>query len=333
MQIKLNSSKLNYKVDTKKVLENLFDFKLASCATEILKISKTKESKAFELLFNVTQKTNVELSKELGQEKINKATKLSVTFNEIEMQWKDYFQHEIIITDEFFKNIIQHNPKYLTKSYALFEKYLSLLNIVVSQNYYYKYYNRFRDNLLEEFSMNKEKYQLLVDYFNNPLESENASFKNQIEHYLTINEYYTSKLQAEVEDSNETLQDLYIDPNFKIYKNNLIDKKSTDDFLDPAENISVHEFLNNYFLKDRNFPNLRENYNMLFVLGQPGQGKTPFCYRLLHDILNESNGLPEKPLFFIKIRDLVAKDFIDDTFNTINNHISQNFDFKKENVC
>jgi len=332
MEIKLNSSKLNYKANPQKIFQNLLDFNLGSAATEIIDINASIENKAFYFLYNVTQKTNVELSKELDQEKINKATNLTIVFNDIKNEWKEYFEQEITITKEFFENVIQHNPTYLAKSYQLFEKYLTTIQIDIPDNYFYKYYITFRENLSSEFQLNKTKYSALVEHFDNPIHIENESFNNQIKHYTQINSFYTSKLQADVDESKETLKDLYIEPNFEVYKRNLEPSKyqNKSDFIEITD-LDIHTFLNDYFLKGIKFSKeIRDDYNMIFVLGQPGQGKTSFCYKVIHDILNKSNGLPEVPLFFVKIRDLHARDFIDDTFTSINNKICQNINFNND---
>lgn len=332
MEIKLNSSKLNFTTNPQKLMQNLLDFNFGSAFTEIIDINASVENKAFYLLYNVTQKTNVELSKELGQEKINTAENLVVIFKNIESEWKDYFEQEITITKEFFQNVILQNPTYLSKSYQLFEKYLTTIQIDIPDNYYYKYYTSFRENLSSEFQLNKTKYIQLVEFFDNPVQIENEKFNNQIEHYKLINSFYTSELQAEVNESKETLQDLYIEPNFGIYKRNLDQSKYQNaiDFIKVPE-LDLHAFLNGFFLKGLKYTkDIRDDYNMIFILGQPGQGKTSFCYRVIHDVLSKANGLPEVPLFFIKIRDLHARDFIDDTFTTINNKINQSINFNSD---
>lgn len=331
MEIKLNSSKIDFKVDGKKIFQNLFDFNLGSVATEILDINSNIESKAFDLLYNVTKQTNTKLAKNLGQSKLNEARDLIVIFQNLEYEWKKYFEEEIVLTKEFFENVIEFNPDYLIKSYTLFEKYLITLDIAVPQNFYYDYYLIFRENLSDEFQNNKEKYEDLITFFNNPIYEQSAKLETQIRHYLDIRNYFTDKLQSNFDSTTETLKDLYIEPNFKIYKQNIKGKiNENDHFVQPSESLSIHTFLNDYFFKDRVFPRCKESYNMIFVLGQPGQGKTSFCYKLVYDILENSLGLPKLPLCFIKIRDLNARDFIDKTFETINNVICQDFDFNKD---
>lgn len=336
MEIKLNSSKLNFTANPQKIIQNLLDFNLGSAVTEMIDINASIENKAFYLLYNVTQKTNHDLSKKLGQEELNKTQNLILSKYELESEWKNFFEQEITLTKDFFENVIQYNPAYLTSSFKLFEKYLKDLNIKYDENFCYEYYASFRDNLKYEFQEKKSKYNDLVDFFNNPIYVENEKIKNQLNHYVEIKSLFTANLQMEVKESKETLRDLYIEPYFEVYKNNLISEYSSEayvnkDFITISKKTTIHSFLNNFFLNGVKYStDFRDNYNMIFVLGQPGQGKTSFCYKLIYDILNSSTGLPSVPLFFIKIRDLHSKDFINDTFTTINNAISQNIDFNND---
>ncbi len=329
MHIKVNSSKLTFNTDYQKLLQNLFDFNLGSFITEVFNVSSSIESKAFYFLYNVNQKTNVELLKQLGQNNIDKTQNLIIVSNELKQDWREYFETEVIITKDFFENIIEHDPQYLRRSYKLFECYSRTLGIEIPKNFYFEYYQLFNKNMIEEFQFNKSKYEGLVEFFDNPIDDQKGNFLNQIQHYMHIKSYFTNPIQFGIDECKETLKDLYIEPNFQIFKNNIRENKFYD-FNSPQDQINIHDFLSNYFLKDLQYAECKANYNMLFVLGQPGQGKTSFCYKLIHDILEESNGLPDSPLFFIKIRDLIAKDFVNDTFNTINHNICQNIDFQKD---
>lgn len=51
-----------------------------------------------------------------------------------------------------------------------------------------------------------------------------------------------------------------------------------------------------------------------------GKGKTSFCYRF-YDYIEKYSDLPPVPIIFLKIRDfLIAKDFINNPFDTISDH-------------
>lgn len=330
MEIKLNASKIKWKVNTKEFIKNIFDFNWGNAITDIVEIKKDEEAIAFLLLFNSTRKTIYELLKKYGQEELNRISNLGLKNRLLEIELKDFFENEIIINKDFFYNIIQYNPKYLTKSFEIFKKFADELDIILTSDIHYDYYELFRITLNNEYQENKEQYLKLVQFFENPIYEETIKQTFLFDHYKFISSYYTSRLQPEVETANETLKDLYIEPNFVVFKKNII-KEIPENFIFQSicEN-NIHKFISNYFFLNLKHPELKSNYKMLFLLGQPGQGKTSFSYKLLHDYITSSLGLPEVPIFFVKIRDLVAKDFIDNPFEVLYKKFFSNFNFEKE---
>ncbi|KAF2518882.1 ATP-binding protein [Flavobacterium salilacus subsp. salilacus] len=325
MEIRLNSSKLKFKLNEKTLLKNLFDLNIGTLIADTIDISSSKEAKAYYLLYNANHKTNVQLTKELGQDKIDQNKNLMEIFHEIESEWKTFFEQEIILKKDFFDNILQYNTSYLTNSFRLFQRYAELIGITVPEDFSYKYYLTYRDNLVNEYQENKEKYKEIVDFFDNPIYEENKKLITLLESYKNTKNYYITPLQSGVKES---LKDLYIEPYFQVYKNNLlVNNNSNYDFERLQDELTIHDFVNNYFLDGVQHKELRNKSNMLFLLGQPGQGKTSFCYRVIYDILEKNHNLPETPIYFLKIRDLHARDFIDDTFNTINRHLYKEVDF------
>lgn len=334
MEIKLKCSDYTKKLNIKEAVKNIFDFNIGTVLTEVVEIAKSKEMKAFLLLFNTFKTTNLELKKTLGQEILDKTENLSIITNQFEIDIKNYFEQEITITKDFFEDAIKYNPEYLKQSFKLFKQNLDLLKINLPENFEYEYYTNYRNNLQNEFQTNKDSYKELVEFFENPIYDQNMNFDKSLNYYKKIKNYYTTPLQPDIEECNESLKDLYIDPFFKIYKNNTdirVERNYVDDFQNPKVEISIHDFLSNYFFKGTKHPDLKSNYNMLFLLGQPGQGKTSFCYKLIYEYLEANHGLPNIPIYFVKIRDLISKDFIDDTFNTINKHLVQNINFEEDN--
>lgn len=336
MEIKLKCSDYSKQFNIKEGIKNVFDFSIGSALTELVKVEKTIEMKAFLLLFNAFIKTNVELKKKLDQGKLNEAKNSIIISTEFEIEFNNYFEQEITITKDFFVNIIKYNPEYLIKSFELFKQNLIALDIQIPNNYEYEYYLTYRNNLQVIFQEDKESYSELVDFFENPIYEQNKNFDKQLNYYSFIKTFYTNPLQPDDDERKESLKDLYIEPFYRIYKNNTdIRNDEEDDYIHdgfelPTDSISIHSFLNDYFLKGIQHKDLKYNYNMLFLLGQPGQGKTSFCYKLIHDYLNNHNGIPSVPIYFIKIRDLIAKDFIDSTFTTINKHLGQNIKFDED---
>lgn len=331
MEIKLKFSKLKFKANIKEVVKNLFDFNVGTVLTETLGVELTNEHKAFILLLRTIKKTNLELAKEYGQDELDKSKDLSIMGNELEDEIIKFLEKEVVINKEFFEDIINFNPTYLRQSFLFLRDFLNLLQIQYPDDLNFVYFNNFRKNLEEEFQEHKESYKSLIDFFDNPIVNENKKMLRQFDYYSDLIKQFIEPLQTDIPECKETLKDLYIEPNFEIHKNSLNTKGREDisEFNSSTSEISIHDFLKNYFLKSKKHPDFNESYNLLFILGQPGQGKTAFCYKLVYDFINEFDGLPDFPVFFIKIRSLVARDFIDSTFNEIKKAIKQDFNFQE----
>lgn len=328
MEINLNCHDFIIKIDKKEVIKNLFDFKVGSALTEIVSVERSNEMKAFILLFNTSRATNVQLAKAYGQDIINKTYNLVAFTKNSESEYRDFLTQNIVIKKDFFQNVLQHDNTYLISSFNLFEKFCNEMGIILPPDIRSIYYIDFRENLSLEYQSNKESYAELVKFFDNPIKLENDKFAKLLDKYSTYKKFFTTPLQRET-DSSETLEDLYIKPNFSVYKNNLINvgKESSGYFENLKENPNIHEFFEQYFLISNKNEHLKENYDMVFVLGQPGQGKTSFCYKLLYDYLQNNNDLPPIPIIFLKIRDLVASDFVKSPFDEIGKHFTFiNFD-------
>jgi len=326
MQIRLSCSKYIKKISKVEVVKNLFDFNLGSAITEILEVKYDQEMKAFMLLFNSSRNTNLQIAQSYGRKELNEKYDLVYITNSFQIEYKTFLEQEVVITENFFENILSYNNSYLITSYNLFKRFCDLLKIKLPENIRFQYYLHFRENLNEEFQNNKDRYEELVDFFNNPISLQNNKFSALLQHYDECKKYYTKPLQDN-NSTKETLNDLYIEPYFSVYKNNLVrideEKRTNKDFYDFSYTKSIHHFFYNYFLLGNKYDDFNENYNMVFVLGQPGQGKTSFCYKLIFDYLEKYSDLPPNPIIFVKIRDLVAKDFINNPLN----EISKRFDF------
>lgn len=335
MEIYLDSSKYDVKINTKEIIKNFFDFSWGTLITDIVSVSDSKETKAFWLLFKSIRETNFQLSKEYGQDEINSASNQENIAADISGDLRIFLKQKVFITKEFFSDALKHNNDYIIFAFKLFEKYCSILRIGLPDNIRLKYYYLLRQNLSQEFQSNKPSYEDLIQYFDNPIFEQNEDFSSMFEYYSFIKKNYTDKLQKDGE-SQETLKDLYIDPYFKIFKNNITTKilekknRARDDFYNPESTLTLHNFINNYFFKNKQLDDLKENYDMIFLLGQPGQGKTSCCYKLAYDYLEENNDLPQEKIFFVKIRELVAEDFVTNPFQEISKKIPNFIDLNKE---
>lgn len=332
MEIKLKFSKLKFTMNIKEVVKNIFDFNLGTVLTEVLSVESTNEQKAFLLLLKTIKKTNIELAKKYGQEELNKEVDLVLKASSLESNIVAFLEKEVVIKREFFEDIIQFNPNYLRESYLFFKEFLDFLKITYPSDLNFIYFNNFRMNLEDEFQENREIYKSLIEYFDNPIFNENKKMLKQLDYYKKLIKSFVEPLQSDIPECKETLKDLYVEPFFEIHKNSFSSKTAEriSEFNELEKEISTHLFLKDYYFKNKKHPNFTNSYNLLFVLGQPGQGKTSFCSKLVYDYIIESDGIPEIPLFFVKIRDLVARDFIDTPFNEIQRQINQNFDFQND---
>ena len=325
MELKLKYADFETKINFKEFIKNFFDFSFGSVITETLNIESTNESIAFSLLFNTTRITFANESQKLGQDELNKSTNLIALANLFLNDIKELYEQEVIITEDFFNDNVKQNKKYLNISYKIFKKFLKELKIDEPEGYFLEFVLSFQDELLKEYNTN-EKYQKLGKLFNSPLIEENKKLKSLISNYKEYKSYYIQKLQENSDENNETLSDFYINPFFSIFTNNLTDNKGRYNEFEAIKNpINIHNYVSKYFLVNKKPNYIREDSNMLFILGQPGQGKTSLCYKLIYEY-TVNNHFPETPLIFLKIRDLPSQGFLHSTFQTINKFSKLNFD-------
>ena len=317
MELRLKYADFETKINFKEFTKNFFDFSFGSLITEAINIESTNESIAFSLLFNTTKTTFANESQRLGQDELNKSSNLIALSNLFLSDLKELYEQEVIITEDFFNNTIKHNKNYLNLSYKIFKKFIKELKIDEPEAYFLDFILSFQKALLEEYN-NDEKYQKLGELFNSPLIEENKNLKSLINNYKVYKSYYTERLQKNISENKETLKELYIEPFFSVYSNNIKNNAGNyGDFKALAPKISIHNYISNYFLIDKKHSFIKNSYSMLFILGQPGQGKTSLCYKLIYDYISQ-NEISEAPLIFLKIRELDTKGFINNPFETIN---------------
>lgn len=336
MEIKITPSKYDTKINLNEIIKNFFDFNWGSAVTDVININDSIETKTFWLIFKSIRETNLILTKRYGQERLDATIDLVAIARETEISLVEYLSKEVVITEDFFSNPLQHNNSYIVKAYEVFQKYCEILQIQLPINIRVEYYNTFRQTLAADYNINRTYYQDILNFFDNPIFEQNVNFGSLFEYNTSIKHFYTNKIQKDGE-ALETLKDLYIDPFFKIYKNNieaeLLEAKVREgrhDFYYPTESLSLHDFFNQYFFENRKHKELKADYDMVFLLGQPGQGKTSCCYKLVYDYLETRNDLPQKKIFFVKIRELMAKDFVSDPMLEISKKIPMNIDLDKE---
>lgn len=147
------------------------------------------------------------------------------------------------------------------------------------------------------------------------------------EYHLKLQSFYTQPISG---NENLTLADIYVDPNFKVYKKSFTADRlknyeiDDDGFCDPKyEGGNLHDYVIDRFNKKNVLELKAERSNFTIVLGQPGQGKTSFCKRILYDLLSK-NILGERNLYFVRLREMAnVQNAIDDPFEVIRKHIAR----------
>jgi len=116
------------------------------------------------------------------------------------------------------------------------------------------------------------------------------------------------------------LSDIYIEPRFTVYHRILADQSESErhepklnrkeQFVECNYPNSLHHYLLNYFLQQKRSKALDhpvEQSRMLILMGQPGHGKSSFCYRSMHDLLEDPNFAGN--VFFVRLQE-AGKDIL-----------------------
>ena len=106
------------------------------------------------------------------------------------------------------------------------------------------------------------------------------------------------------------LSQVYVEPEFTILRECWHDwafeEVDQEGFVPSNLRESIHTYINTYFVQsipafDDN--SVKEETNLLIILGQPGQGKTSFCYKVIHDLIDRDK-LFENGIYYIKLSDI-----------------------------
>ncbi|GAB4023735.1 hypothetical protein GCM10028808_74860 [Spirosoma migulaei] len=155
-----------------------------------------------------------------------------------------------------------------------------------------------------EISLWKRYYDGLKKY------AEGGARTKQDEYYEYLKGFFTRK--GNLGETNLSLKDIYIEPK--------ISKNSYDIFNNNSLIFAVKKWINGDSISDI--------YNdILLLLGDPGQGKTSFCFKLLYEIINKV----DRPIYFLRLRDISGiEEFYENPFDAIYNNIAEGA-FRLEN--
>ena len=335
-KIFLSNQPLNLQIDTQKVGETLFnavihlaDFKIGSFAKEVaLKTIKNVDSTsniAFDLIFRSLKQATIHAIDDFDpkfQDKIQRLATTKAGFNyDLTKQL-----NELSITKSIFQQ--PERWDFLSSFQPFFEEWLQVVFKFtssqaqsISRNI--RFY--FAEALYAEWDEHPNRYSVIKDFFeNNPFTEQLDRLRQKYRYYARIKLNYQ---QPALGDPNMSLADIYIQPYFKIHGRNLpksddYQDEDKDGFFQLTTEQNLHEYVNTLLLQNQaSFDLKAEQSRMILLLGQPGQGKSSFCHRLVHDLLEDVNLQYDKDLIFVRLRDLPnPREFVNHPFNYLQSY-------------
>lgn len=186
----------------------------------------------------------------------------------------------------------------------------------------------FFKELIKEWGKKRKYYESIEKHFESP-------FAKAWER-----KYYKNKYQDELRelihepamgDKELPLSKIYIKPYFSLHKECLDVNRThyenvyrSDGFIG---DLNFKENLHNYIeqriiYKKKPLGVSAENHNFIFVLGQPGQGKSSFCLYTINQLLEHKDF--GQNIYFIRLKDLQHKDeLIQHPFNVIEDYLKR----------
>ncbi|MBK8442248.1 MAG: pentapeptide repeat-containing protein [Sphingobacteriales bacterium] len=234
-----------------------------------------------------------------------------ITFKDIEYQAQaqkaalkkipidlDTWDWDKIQEQDFIKSFCAPYFSELLQNSGIDEKTRKRIESFIQKNLRYNIYN-----LLYE---HETQYSELLKYLNNPVQVVALERHKRKRYEAKWREkYYEQVLE---DPKGLRLADLYIEPRCGIFKHCCAQSKASEnefykESFQPAQE-PLHELV--YTLLQGKKPTWKasremETARVILLLGYPGQGKSSFCKRLLHDILSEQQPLPQ-PLYFVPLR-------------------------------
>ena len=140
-------------------------------------------------------------------------------------------------------------------------------------------------------------YEAFKAWLNDDSLEEQRKILLRKQYHAQLREYYYAPSLGQQEVA---LADIYIDPDFRVLDKllsneqqeklrELASNESGDHFLKTDYAGSIHQYYQHHFLQGRKSTELdcsQEESRMLILLGQPGHGKSSFCYRTAYELLS-----------------------------------------------
>ncbi|GEM_PF-4838338 len=174
----------------------------------------------------------------------------------------------------------------------------------------------FPDYFAYEFSMllnaKKSDFQNLLDWCKNDFNEQAQQMLARKKYKAELKKKYH---QPALGEKLVALSDIYIEPGFLVFEKAIgkerLKEMREDPEWQPQEHFykidslgNIHDYLLQHFIpkKPSNEINSKlEEGKLMVLLGQPGHGKSSFCYRSIHDLLKDPNF--NGNAFFLRLQD------------------------------
>jgi pentapeptide repeat protein/NACHT conflict system protein len=325
-----------------KFIKDLFD------TISSIKLATSVNEKAYSLIYKSLCTTSVQIFKNNSQ-----------LFNDIELIRK------LILRDDFDLKLAElsisidssffNNPEktiFLNQFIEIFQNWLisAGINKNIASRLTRDFSRLYFVSLNNEWQANQSFYLEIIEYFeNNPfLDYWNKKAISKAYHNHLV-QFYNSVILGD--EAGMNLSDIYIEPSLLIYrecfnkeylKNNYEHEVFMEYPSKSKKNVSkgnypwkqgsplyntIHSLINDslFSFPKGSYAFKNPNPNVILILGYPGQGKTSFCYKTIHDIIEfQKDEMGE--LYFIKLRNLgqttelvnnplrVINDFVNDIY-------------------
>lgn len=163
----------------------------------------------------------------------------------------------------------------------------------------------FQDSIAIEWCSNVDYYTKIHRIFNHPFSEALQERHRRKVYHAELKELYH---QPTFNDQQLLLSHIYIEPDYNWYK--------SDDY--GHRQPQLVQWLTQQL--PLSYPKSGDK-RLFFLLGQPGQGKTSTCYRLVHDLLHQENF--NKELYLLKFRDLSARSLLEAPFDTLQQRLKR----------
>jgi len=313
------------------------DTDFGTAAAQILGTAndKTVERKAFDLIVEALGNAcrNILIADEEAKKILDAISNLSSRAKSLNTDIaKKLIDLKLSIGHSFFA--APHKSQFIKEIKALYQIWLYeqiALTYAQSESLAALLPIKFLEELAFLWSKNTEEYTEIEEYFKNPFFKAIEENHKKAVYYADLQAHYAHPVFGSPE---MTLSDIYIAPDFKVYKDYCPtelseEKRDSDGFYTPNYKNGIHEYFKAWFKGEKPLDLNAEQSNFTILLGQPGQGKTSFCLRTIYDLISKDL-LGENNLYFVRLRNISnVRDAINNPLDSIRKHIAK-FDFNSD---